>query len=112
MSANFHLELTNVLTPDLFFRKGVPKEFLGFRIRVFQAPGGTHTSLVLDDRAFLVKVLGNVPNDAIHHVARAVFMGLEQGFKEGFNAKENSMFDDDEPQIALPFSHLSDSDVF
>lgn len=110
MSADIHLELTNVLTPDLFFKGSVPKELEGYRLRVFQAPGGSHTTFVLDEGAYLVKVLSDVPKDHIHNTARAVFMGFHEGFKAGKIEKNNEMFD--EVQIGLPFLLSSDSDVF
>lgn len=100
MSADIHLQLTNVLTPEQFFRRAVPVELRGYKIRVFQASRGSYTTLSLDKGAQLLQILGEISEKEIQSCARAIFMGLEQGYKAGAEMRDNAVC---ELQVALPF---------
>lgn len=79
MSADLHPELINILSPDLYL-KSVPPELQDFRVRVFQEQD-KYVIFSLDSKSKALASLDDVPIKHIDIVARAIFLGLEEGIK-------------------------------
>lgn len=79
MSADLQSELVNILSPDLYL-KSVPPEMQNFRLRVFQEEN-TYVILSLDSKSKALASLEDIPIKHIDIVAKAIFLGLEQGIK-------------------------------